>query len=540
MVAAPPISTRLRVALLLAIVLLLFVGLNMAALGGLVFPAFASFEREDALRNIGRVAQAIRREQRFLADFSRDWAHWDDMYVFVEAPTTAFIDSTLTAEATTTTPSDVIALFGIDGEPRHLGVYRALERQQAAVLALLDRDGLLYREIVTPLLDPAADGDAERAVLFALDGELVLAVGHAVLHSDLRGPSRGVFLMATLYDEARLAALGEQTLVAFELRHRPAGSLRTAAAADTFSTPDGDRVAIDTSDPDRLRLSLQLPSADRGSFELSTDYRRQMTREGGFALLLALGISTLSFVVLVAGLFHRLLLRSFLRPLKAIEHELNRIEEDRDLSARLPLQGAAELQRLAVSFNAMMVEVEAHRDEIALLSMTDALTRLPNRRQFEQVMEREWQRARRQREPLAVLFADVDFFKAYNDHYGHQLGDDCLRRVGQAMYQALKRRTDFVARYGGEEFVLVLPATDPRGALTAAERMLLAIRRLKLPHARSPVAPWVTMSIGVFAAVPDEDSRSDDWLACADTALYAAKAAGRNRALRAERNAVRD
>lgn len=527
MVARSPISTRLRVALLLATVLVLFVGLNMAALGGLVFPAFAAFEREDALRNIGRVAQGIRREQRFLADFSRDWAFWDDMHVFVDAPTEAFVESTLTDEATTNTPADVIALYGIDGAPRHLGIYRKLDPHADAVNGLLAADGLLYRKIVQPLLDPAAGPRQQRTLLFALDGQPVIAVGHPVLRSDLGGPSRGVFMMAALLDTERLEALQDQTLVPFTLQYRPAGSTRQALG--NIASAEGDPVAIDDAHPDRLRLSMRLPSADGGHFVLATDYEREMTRQGGIALLLALGISTLSFIVLVAGLFHRLLLRSFLRPLKAMERELHRIEEDRDLSARLPLQGAAELQRLALSFNAMMVEVEAHRDEIALLSMTDALTRLPNRRQFEQVMEREFQRARRQREPLAVLFADVDYFKAYNDHFGHQVGDDCLRRIGQAMHHALKRRTDIIARYGGEEFVLVLPDTNAHGALTAAERLTEAIRRLQLPHPRSPVAPVVTLSIGVYSAMPGDDSRRDDWLARADAALYEAKRGGRDR-----------
>lgn len=146
------------------------------------------------------------------------------------------------------------------------------------------------------------------------------------------------------------------------------------------------------------------------------------------------------------------------------------------------------------------------------------------------MLRHEWLDALRQSRPLAVLMCDIDHFKAYNDRYGHPIGDDCLRRVAQVIEHALMRRTDFAARYGGEEFVLILPDTDAHGALTTAERILGAIRDLLLPHAASPTAPFVTASIGVYAALPDPDRQASDWVALADAELYLAKSKGRNRA----------
>jgi diguanylate cyclase (GGDEF)-like protein len=527
MVVSSRISTRLRVALLLAAVLVVYIGLNMAALGGLVFPAIAGFEREDAERNIGRVTHAVRRELAFLQDFSRDWAHWDDTHAFVDAFNQDYFDGNLTEEVTESTPADVIALYGADGLPRHLGIY-ALE-PAAEAEAMLDRDGIVYREVVAPLLDSAADDSSHRSLIFVWERQPLLVSGHPILRSDGSGPPRGVLLMAAVLDEDRLARLAEQTLVAFSVVHQPAGQA-PATGRGSFETRSGDRGTIHTVSTDHLRLGASLAAADGTEFEFITDFDRRLTRQGAIVLVLALAISTLSFVLLVGGLYYRLLARSFLLPLRAMVEVLQRIEDRRDLAARLPVEGAAELQRLARAFNAMMGEVEIQRDEITLLSLTDELTGLPNRRQFEQAWLREWQRSQRHGEPLAVLLVDVDRFKDYNDRYGHLDGDDCLRRVALAMKGALKRRTDFIARFGGEEFVLILPNTAADGALTAARRIRDAVRALQLRQ-EGAATGVVTISIGVHAATPDPDSRLDDWLAQADAALYDAKAAGRDRVL---------
>jgi diguanylate cyclase (GGDEF)-like protein len=526
MVVSSRISTRVRVASLLLAVLIVYIGLNMAALGGLVFPAIAGFEREDAIRNSGRVAHAVRRELGFLGEFSQDWAHWDETYDFVDTFSQSYFDGNLTEDVTASTPADVIALYGADGRPRHLGVYRALEPPEAA-LAMLDGVGIIYREVVLPLLEPGADEHSQRADLFVWDGRPLMVSGHAILRSDHSGPARGVLLMAALLDDDRLERLADQTLVDFDVTFHPPGHVPTSDGA-TFQTPTGDPGTIHTTTADRLQLGVALPAAGGGQFEFMTDFERRMTRQGAIVLILALAISTLSFVLLVGGLYYRLLARSFLLPLRSMVDVLERIEDHRDLAARLPIEGAAELQRLARSFNAMMSEVETQRDEITLLSLTDELTGLPNRRQFEQAWQREWQRALRRSEPLAILLADIDRFKAYNDRYGHLDGDDCLRRVAQAMKGALKRRTDFIARFGGEEFVLILPDTGSAGALTAAQRIRDAVRALQLPQEGAD-SRIVTISIGVHAATPDADSRLDDWIAQADTALYDAKAAGRDR-----------
>jgi diguanylate cyclase (GGDEF)-like protein len=199
----------------------------------------------------------------------------------------------------------------------------------------------------------------------------------------------------------------------------------------------------------------------------------------------------------------------------------------------------------AVLAQRVLVQIKARRSVIALhnQAVTDALTGVPNRRQFDVLALREWASCSRNRGQLALLMLDIDHFKLFNDHYGHLQGDTCLRRVATALSGALYRATDVAARYGGEEFAVLMPLTSAEGAARVAGRVLAAIAELGIAHAQSPTAAHVTASIGVacFDATGNHhpagesrptriDQRSSgltDLIARADRALYAAKNAGR-------------
>lgn len=169
--------------------------------------------------------------------------------------------------------------------------------------------------------------------------------------------------------------------------------------------------------------------------------------------------------------------------------------------------------------------------ELALqeLASIDGLTRIANRRHFDETLRQEWKRAQRTGEAVGLLLCDIDFFKPYNDTYGHQRGDDCLRAVAAAIKTSLFRPADLVARYGGEEFVVVLPNADIAASVIIAERILECIRALELPHRASTVAEYITASIGVASTVPEVHNDIDQLITAADLALYRAKHDGRNR-----------
>lgn len=164
-------------------------------------------------------------------------------------------------------------------------------------------------------------------------------------------------------------------------------------------------------------------------------------------------------------------------------------------------------------------------------SYLDGLTEIPNRRRFEEVFALECKRASRTHSCLSVAMLDIDYFKQYNDHYGHAAGDRALQQVANILQKNLKRSSDLVARYGGEEFVFVLPDTTIADTLTIAERIRLSVQELRLPHERSPISSYVSVSIGISSCQPETAINPEIFLQQADVNLYAAKAAGRNHAV---------
>ena len=169
-----------------------------------------------------------------------------------------------------------------------------------------------------------------------------------------------------------------------------------------------------------------------------------------------------------------------------------------------------------------------------LLASFDGLTQVSNRRRFDEYLDQQWRQMAREHAPLSLILCDIDFFKQYNDTYGHLAGDDCLKIIAQAIAKTLNRPTDLLCRYGGEEFVILLPKTDVHGAATVAQYIQTTISNLKILHAQSTVSPYVTVSMGIASTLPDMKVLPHSLLDEADHYLYRAKQQGRARILYAE------
>ncbi len=195
------------------------------------------------------------------------------------------------------------------------------------------------------------------------------------------------------------------------------------------------------------------------------------------------------------------------------------------------------MQRLAQAQKSLLLLTrkldEANR-QLKRLTLVDGLTGIANRRAFDETLEQEWRRCQRNAKPLTLMLIDVDYFKRYNDRCGHQSGDDVLIRVAKTLESAMLRSADLVARYGGEEFAAICPETDLSGARLLAQRMVLAVENLRLPHPASDASAYVTCSIGGAVVTPGQSERVTSpatLLLCADRALYRTKDAGRNQTL---------
>lgn len=176
-------------------------------------------------------------------------------------------------------------------------------------------------------------------------------------------------------------------------------------------------------------------------------------------------------------------------------------------------------------------ELQAANEALKFISLTDGLTKIANRRCFDDVLDTEWKRLDREKGVLSLIICDIDFFKPYNDTYGHQQGDDCLVAVAKAIKNSVKRPSDLVARYGGEEFAVILPKTDIVGALHVAEVIRNAVSDLQEPHSGSKVTSYVTLSLGIASIIPDHEKAPESLIKMSDEALYQAKENGRNRSV---------
>jgi len=189
-----------------------------------------------------------------------------------------------------------------------------------------------------------------------------------------------------------------------------------------------------------------------------------------------------------------------------------------------------ELDQRLIDLETLQQQLEETNEQLLILSITDGLTGLLNKRQFDIIYGEEWRRACRSRSPLSVIMLDIDHFKAYNDTYGHMVGDECLVKVAHAVAKTVRRDVDKVARIGGEEFAVILPDTDFSGATHVAEMIREAIAEVCIEHRSSETAAHVTASLGVSTTIPSpgEEPRTG-LIEMADEALYKAKSSGRNR-----------
>jgi len=205
-----------------------------------------------------------------------------------------------------------------------------------------------------------------------------------------------------------------------------------------------------------------------------------------------------------------------------------------ELLARIRLQSAVYLQKLQYidmknSFETTKSKLKICQKTLANASSLDALTGIANRQTFSQHYEREWSRALRETEPLSVLIANIDHFKAYNDHYGYKQGDACLKNITQVIQEVLQRPTDFCARYCGEEFIILLPTTTAKGGIYIAEKLRKTVIDLNIPHKHSETQHCLTLSLGLATTSPMLKHKARDLIRAADHARFEAKKQGRNR-----------
>lgn len=493
-------------------------GVSLPVLERSMDESYAAIEKRDLTAHMGRVVQSVEAGLLSLNSQVGDWAVWTEMYNFAAKPDQAWAQDNIGALAMKPANLSLAMVYDAQGQ---LLVMNTRD-QQGKELSLPGLQASPYAALFkTPAREP-------RCGLIKSDAGVMLACWAKITRSDGTGDFVGTVVMGRLLDQTLLTKLREQTRLPIgldDISKLPAGlSLWPGAlAAASIGKPE----FWSWHEPNLYHLYYVLQDllhTDIGVFTLdvSRDVHEQGTR-----LFLQVRRqffwTALGTAVLLGIAVHFLLIRR----LRKFTIQLVKLARDSTWNTRINIQGGDELGILSSRVNTLLSLIESQVDSLKALTLTDALTGLANRRNFDARLALEFSRRQRSERPLALLLLDVDHFKLYNDHYGHPAGDLVLKELAQILRLSVARASDLPARIGGEEFAVLLPETDAAGATALAALIRQNLQKRCIPHADSPLAPYMTVSIGIALAGAES---VDAFVSRADNALYKAKHAGRDRA----------
>lgn len=503
------LGARILIALA-AVWVVLLIGLNLV-LRGFVEPTFIALEQQLAMDDIARVQGALAQDLETLGNSSKDYATWDDMYEFVNAPTKEFAERNLAASVFDTIRIDLLFVFDKNQNAVHAG---ARGMQVTTPALIVESQPEVFKARFPLLCPPQQRGpfdSLKRAGTVRLkDGRLMEVIAVPILKSDGQGPVAGTVVMGRIIDEKMIDDLKRRTRLEFQfVTSQP---VVTETTDEQPSVKDGRVLATATLyDPFRqpiakLRLSHRANISDRGQQTLTVA-----------------SLSTLA--VLSVGLLILLILLNVyvVVPVSRLAQTINTIHTTGDLNTKIQAQRNDEIGFLAQSFERLIALLGHRAQTLEYLATSDELTSLYNRRYTMDLLHHEVERAFRYGDTLGVMMIDVDHFKRINDTAGHAVGDRVLRNLARVLKETM-RDTDCIGRYGGEEFLIVMPHQTQEGALIAAERVRRAVEKSEDPGLALPV----TVSIGVALW---QDHTREALLYIADQNMYRAKAKGRNRVI---------
>lgn len=484
-----------------------------------IYPAFHDIELDYARDNIDRVIRRLETARYTLDLTVYDWSAWDDTYTFIDDGNRAYIDSNLYPDTFLNFGFDVALFLNRDLEPVWGRVFDFDSQEGIIDLTDTHLDNVLSR--ISPFtgeidFDAGID-DQHQSGVVEVDDIPVLFSLRPIVRSDGSGPHRGYVVFGQFLDEDLIADLSEQVVREFSVEPIP----------EAHKEQDQSSYRIKALDSNTLSASAIFSIDDRPSLRATTILPRNITGLGNDITFFGVGLFILFCLVLAAVLL--VLFRWFVvKPITELRADISNISNAMDYSLRTTVRSNDEIGALSRDFNAMLAMIESQNTELQKLSEEDPLTGLSNRLAFEKKLDQAWDILLRTRGPLTVLLVDIDYFKLYNDKYGHQAGDEALKRVARILEGSVQRKTDMAGRYGGEEFILVLPGTDCDDALRIATTIRETVMEEKIQHEASPHQQILTVSIGISSVIPGNDATVVDLIGAADRALYKVKEVGRN------------
>lgn len=489
--------------------------LNLIIQQRVIYPNFVELEKSEATSNITRVTQAFKNELSHLELFCKDWSLWDEGYEFVQKPSQEFIDENLMLNTFEDNSLCHISYHSSDAEvvwSKTLSITLDRESENSKLSEMIPR--FIHK------INAASGPIPQRGITGVLITDIapLLVTVQPIMNSERTSQMPGVLVMARYIDTSLSDKISKQVEVVFSL------NVCMSNKEHLFMK---ENVRLYTNQNNTYTVKSCFETLVRGEhISLEALYPRTISFEGRRSIITAQLIMGVTMIVLMI-VVHRLISSVIINRIEKVSNAACQIRDENSYDHSIAVESKDEIGKMIGVLNEMIRKIHVQTEELDLLARVDGLTGLNNRRMLDELLEFEWAHMRRKTLSFTVLLIDIDFFKMYNDHYGHIMGDEVLMNVGSILKNCIKRDTDSASRYGGEEFCILLPDTDGAGGEVVSERICKAIRELAIPHSRSDKG-IITLSIGIATITPNNLNSIKSLLEDADSALYQAKEAGRD------------
>lgn len=532
--------------------MVIILGVSVVALQRvLVFSEFKDLESHYAKVNVDRIANGLQIKLDQLDSIVYDWSAWSATFQFVTDRNQTYIDENLYPETFENYGINIALFTNIDIESQWVGIYdfvygdESIDHADDRVASLL----LLAKEFAKKIDFSLHVNDQSHHAITLFYDEPFMFVMRPIYESNYVGSHNGFVLYGVSLSNPALEKLQRDVALDFHISE-------VLDQKSLLSHPD---YWLDESDANKTQIRRPFiveNSQGASGFLIMMDVDKQITDVGlSITRHAILSFVVIAFMIMLIITFW--LRRNVIFPISDLKNRIIAMTSDQDYSQRLPVYSTDEIGQLAQYFNALMETVEQKSSELQRtnaqlntehvrlmavqdslkkanielkgLAEKDSLTGLYNRIAMDRKLVRDWNDMRRRKEPLTIMMIDIDHFKIFNDHFGHQAGDECIRRVSDIISSLARRANDMAVRFGGEEFMLILPNVSLEEAEQIALKLLHKVKAEGIYHPSSLHGGLLSVSAGVASVIPDASSSVRSLINKADLALYQAKEEGRNK-----------
>lgn len=523
-------SISQKVALMFAMLASIFLVANYYIQKEIVFPAFYEIENQQAKKSMDRLDELLSESIDSINRLNYDWSTWDDSYQYVQDGNDNYKNSNSLDDSFSDLEIDLVYFLNLQGDVVWGDVTNASEVDSGKYLAseYISQSILLLKDHMDSI-DPIADSDDQFVKgIYNHNGEPVLYSIRPILKSTGDGPAKGYLIMGKIFNDKLVKNYENRIKSKFSVN--ALDKLNASGMILESNFYDIEEINDETLKITKIFAFNKVPV-----IQVTKVFYRDITLNGRNSIHYGL------ITIFVVGLFSVLTIWALLKfsvitPIIKLTEQIQSITKNKDYSLRSTITNKDEIGVLTHEFNQMLSLIENTNTKLKSVNktlekqaITDPLTGLPNRLNFENKLDVDWNSLRRSKKPLSILMVDIDFFKQFNDHYGHQAGDQCLQNVASILDNCMQRASDMAARFGGEEFILIMPGHELDSARVVADKIQSAFARKKIPHAHSEISDFLTISIGIASVIPSQASSISDLIREADSALYIAKKNGKNR-----------